>query len=300
MGLHVDRIQKSVRTVRRILGRASKRPTPDVIHDLRTHARRSQSVFESLSLRPTRHEQQMLRDLKRVRKAAGKVRDMDVLTAAAAGLHADAPHDCHVQLLEYLGFARYRHARRLRRIMRRSGPTLRRDLRRVARRVDGLLRETGSHQGTARANVSTELATTARELSNDLAAPSSLDRTNLHDFRLKIRALRYILEMADDPSQQEFVETLRAVKDAIGEWHDWEELIELATGVLDHGPRCELMAELETNANQRFDRALALANSMRQRYVPAPAGKPAGPSNNGHADGRTPRRSLRKATMTLT
>jgi CHAD domain-containing protein len=67
------------------------------------------------------------------------------------------------------------------------------------------------------------------KLSIELATPATLNRTNLHAYRLKIKERRYVLEMADDPGNQEFIDKLGEVKDAIGEWHDWEELIAIAS-----------------------------------------------------------------------
>jgi CHAD domain-containing protein len=86
MPLDIDRIQKSVRRVRKSLARAPKNPTPEKIHDLRTSARRLEATVEALGLDSKRREKRLLRDLAQVRKRAGKVRDMDVFTGHLLGL----------------------------------------------------------------------------------------------------------------------------------------------------------------------------------------------------------------------
>jgi CHAD domain-containing protein len=80
MAIAADRINKPTRKVRKLLKKLPKRPTSDQIHDLRTNARRSEATISALRLTKAKNERSMLRDLKKVRKGAGKVRDMDVLT----------------------------------------------------------------------------------------------------------------------------------------------------------------------------------------------------------------------------
>jgi len=60
------------------------------------------------------------------------------------------------------------------------------------------------------------------------------------------------LRLAEKPGNQEFIDTLGAVKDAIGEWHDWEELVTIAAKVLDHGGRCKLMTKLKDISHQKI------------------------------------------------
>jgi hypothetical protein len=55
---------------------------------------------------------------------------------------------------------------------------------------------------------------------------------------LKVKELRYVLQLSEDAQKQQLVNKLGAVKDAIGEWHDWEELIAIAANALSHGARC--------------------------------------------------------------
>lgn len=79
-----------------------------------------------------------------------------------------------------------------------------------------------------------------------------------------------MLEMADlhaDRQGSKLVVELKKVKDAIGEWHDWEELIALANKVLDHGNRCLLKRRLKSISEKKFHSALSLANGLRHRFA---------------------------------
>ena len=57
------------------------------------------------------------------------------------------------------------------------------------------------------------------------------------------------------------------MKDAIGEWHDWEGLIATAGDVLDHGPGCQLLRKFKENSETKFEQALALATKLRKNYL---------------------------------
>src|SRR5260370_17176367 len=102
MPLEPQHIQKPVRKLRKLVKKAPKRPTPDQVHDLRTHTRRFEATAQALRLDSKRNERRVLRALARLRKRAGKVRDMDVLTAHTSNLHIDKDQDCLIQLLQYL------------------------------------------------------------------------------------------------------------------------------------------------------------------------------------------------------
>ena len=103
------------------------------------------------------------------------------------------------------------------------------------------------------------------KLSCELATPATLNRKNLHAYRLKIKELRYVLEMADDPGNQGLIDELGEVKDAIGEWHDREELIAIAGQVLDHKENCKLLREVKVITSRKYETALSLTNKMRER-----------------------------------
>jgi CHAD domain-containing protein len=260
MPLDADRVQKPVRKLRKLLKGFPKQPAPEQIHDFRTRAQRLQATVAALGLESKGNERRMLRKLKRLRRRAGKIRDMDVLIGYVSGLHVDGERDCEVQLLEHLGAERSRQAKKMWALVRTYGRAVRRRLKRSAARLDQVLRKQND-RGPA------EAMATALQLSAQLGTPQHLDRKNLHPYRLKVKELRYVLQMAGRADQQQFVKSLGAVKDAIGEWHDWEELIAIANQVLDHGQGCRLVAELSRISDASFERAWSRTNEMRKKYV---------------------------------
>lgn len=86
-----------------------------------------------------------------------------------------------------------------------------------------------------------------------------------------VRKIRKLLKkmsvvMAEKPNQREFVQSLGEVKDAIGEWHDWEQLITIAKENLNHS-NCQLVRELKKTADAKYEHALALTEAMRKKYL---------------------------------
>src|SRR5262245_35546882 len=140
MSFDIKRIHKSSRRVVKFLRRNSTRPSSDAIHNLRTSTRSLETTFNALGLDSKRNLKRLLRGLGSVRKRAGKVRDMDVLTANALAVKETGERDCLVQLLEYLGAERNRYVDKLRRVIETENPKLRRDLKRSSTRVEKVVR----------------------------------------------------------------------------------------------------------------------------------------------------------------
>jgi CHAD domain-containing protein len=267
MPVNVDRIQKSVRKIRKYVKKAPTLPTPEQIHDLRTNTRKLESALHALSLDSNGDEQRLLKSVKRIRKRAGKIRDMDVLTANMCHVKVNGEGDCEVQLLEHLGARRHKYAKKLHSTVLQESAVLRKTLQREVAELDVLMQDSKPEQAAAQAGAH------ALELASQLTDPPRLNRSNLHPYRLKVKELRYVLQMAEDNGQSEFVEDLGELKDCIGEWHDWEELTAIAADVLDHGSSCRLQQELKRIGESKYEHALALATKLRKTYLKTSARK---------------------------
>jgi CHAD domain-containing protein len=219
----------------------------------------------------------LLGGLKKVRKRAGKVRDMDVLTGHAITVNPSGEQDCLVQLMEYLGAERKQYASKLRRVVKEDGRGLRRDLKRNRKRVIKLLKQ--EKDGSADSKAVSLTMAKAVQLSAELNSPARLSKSNLHRYRLKVKELRDVLLLSAQAGDEEFLRTLEEVKDAIGEWHDWEELISIAMKLLNHGARCKLIKHLRTISDSKYERALFLTRHLRSNYL-QPRNQP-GPGHEG-------------------
>lgn len=269
MPLQVNRVQKPVRKIRKLLKKMSAIPNPEEIHDFRTSSRRVESTLQVLPLASGRSGRRTSKALSRLRKRAGKVRDMDVLIGHATNLNqgsdTDADEkDCSIRLLEYLGAQRLKQAKKFHALTEQSGGKLSKRLKRISNKVEKALPATKA--GGSDRNASSEAAATALKLVSELATASRIGKGNLHSYRLKVKELQNILKMAND-SEHKFVKELGALKDAIGEWHDWDTLVGIAGDVLDHGTQCGLLRELKRKREEKYETALSLFEQTRKKYL---------------------------------
>ncbi|MGH9572489.1 MAG: CHAD domain-containing protein [Candidatus Acidiferrales bacterium] len=265
MALNEKRLEKSIKKIRKILKKRAKPLDPQEVHDLRTRSRRIESSIQATQLSTKRNERALLGNLRRIRKRAGKVRDMDVLTSHVLNLRVKGEEECLTRLAEHLGSERYKQAEKLRRTIKRYGEKTRQQLKRTRRRFERKI-EAASANGH---KLQSAAAITALQQSADLASPLTLNRGNLHPYRIKVKELRYILQVGEGEGDRKFVASLNETKDAIGEWHDWEELISIAQDVLDHVPHCALIGQLRRISLEKYESALTIVNKLRAAYLKA-------------------------------
>jgi CHAD domain-containing protein len=103
----------------------------------------------------------------------------------------------------------------------------------------------------------------------DLGDWKPLDAGNLHEFRLKVKQLRYTLQL-DAQADSILVETLGDVQRRVGDWHDWHQLEEIARAVLIYNKDRVLLDRISNTVKRRFHRALASANALRGKYLNMP------------------------------
>jgi CHAD domain-containing protein len=258
MAIDAEKIHKSLRKVRKLAVKLPKDPSPEEVHKLRTSARKLEAIFSALALDSQKNERQLIKEVRRIRKRAGKVRDLDVLTGDLATVHVDGETECQVLLLEHLGGERRKQAGKLRKLVGNNRSYLKTSLRKASARLNKQIEK-------VEPDAASLAAAESLRLSSELELPKRLNRGNLHPYRLKVKQLRYVLELA--PDHPKFVDDLGEAKDAIGEWHDWEELIAIASLVLDHGTSCKLMRKLKETADSKFAHALGVAENLRSTYL---------------------------------
>ncbi len=260
MAFDLGKVQNDIRELREFLKRAPKHPTPEEIHALRTCVRRFEASLQALAVDSRPNERRLLQRLAKLRRRAGKVRDLDVLTGYVAEARMKEEEVCRVQLLEHLGAEHARNCRRLYAFAVKHGEPLRRWLKDTAAYLGTLLADRARDSAAPGNAMLSEL-----RLQRELATPARLNVENLHPYRLKAKELRYILQMHNDPGDQKLIETLVKMKDAIGEWHDWQELLTIAREQLPHGSECKLLRSFQSTTEQKFDHALSVANNGRKQ-----------------------------------
>lgn len=69
------------------------------------------------------------------------------------------------------------------------------------------------------------------------------------------------------------LKALGQVKDIVGEWHDWIELLKIAGRVLDAKSDRRVLKKIEDTGRAKLAAGLLVANKIRQRYFSAGDGR---------------------------
>lgn len=257
--MEIDRenAERPLRKLRKTLKQLPDDPSVEAVHSLRTQTRRLEAIVDAFMLDRKKKTRDLLKAVTPVRKAAGDVRDMDVLVGNVLNLSRDQANDSLVRLVEHLGEMRIESARALRRTVGAKRKDARRGLKSYAKLIgrqfaDGKESVSGSTQAPAM-------------LATELARWPVLDGENVHDFRIKVKQLRYMLQLSK-AADGAMVDALGKVKDEVGDWHDWQELARIAKDTLDPVQDRSALRQIEEIGQVKFEKALATANAVRNEY----------------------------------
>lgn len=204
---------------------------PAAVHKARVASRRLREVLPTLALHLTAAADAR-KPVRRVTRALGPVRELDVTTAMFASLVAAGNVLPLARLTVEHTLAR-RRATALRDMQRALTP---RQQLRLTAALDDLA---GAAQGSAvtamAAAVTTRVAHRAHDVGEALTRLGVLyDPERLHDVRIAVKQLRYALEVAGDLRLARAVtplRSLRAAQELLGRAHDLHVLAELLRGV---------------------------------------------------------------------
>lgn len=253
---------------------------PESVHRFRTGSRRLQTLLEDIFPDRDRNQKKLLKLLNRVRKRAGKVRDIDVQLAALRNLKATQEPRRKSELTRELIDLRTQYDKKLRKALdKKMVRELNKRLKRAKRELD---------LKTARDPLATAKAMLARA---PRAAGTASDDL-LHQYRIITKRARYAAEFAakSEPAEQ-FILQLRRMQDALGDWHDWLMLTQNAAKRLEDGRHSTLLAMLRNVTGSKSRRARALlpgsnwahpaagsdgtaASTPRESAPPKPGAKP--------------------------
>lgn len=254
---HVTQLHRSLKRF------PSRRPAPEDVHRLRRQIRTLEAIVDVLTSGHKQKARRLLKAFGRIGKAAGKVRDMDVLVELTRSLPAASNDECLVQLLEYLGNQRFKAAAKLDTIISTQREKAFHSLKQCSRLIDESLIPLKKSAST---NLSIDTTALVQSLAEELSNFPRLNKDGLHSYRLKIKELRSVLLLLSD-GDTKFVIALGRAKDAIGEWHDWNELATVAQQAAGRGPACDVQRQVQLIARERLKRSIALANEIRKKSV---------------------------------
>src|ERR1700693_2875024 len=86
MPLDQENIRATFRKLSRQLSKLANKPAAESVHRFRTSSRRVEVLVADLAKKRSRNDRKLLKLLARLRKTAGRIRDLDVQTAALRSL----------------------------------------------------------------------------------------------------------------------------------------------------------------------------------------------------------------------
>lgn len=256
--------QKHCRAVFKKLDRELEKITlhssPERVHKFRTRTRRVETVLAELVPLPDRRTKKLMKILHRMRRKAGKVRDLDVQMALLRNLKITRSGREKSQLLRELAGEREKYERKL------------------AAAVGGdSAREL--HRRLKRASMNIAIPENLDPLSVALLQFSELSRNHspisqkiLHQYRIVGKQSRYLIEMAPKAAEVEpIINQLRKMQDVVGDWHDWLTLTERGEKLFGGVKDSALVAAMRNLTRAKFREAV---NAVSETKSFLSAGKP--------------------------
>lgn len=252
MPIDAKRSRLTFHKLAREITRLSKKSAPEAVHKFRTHSRRVEALLSEVVLEQHRNDRKLLKLLARLRKKAGRVRDLDVQIAALHSLKVPLGNGHKAQFLQALVAERTRREQKLARAFDpETAAQLRQRLKRAARRM--MIPDTNE-----------PLAAVLRKLTALGQRHVPLTEKTLHQYRIIGKRARYVAELSHDgPETQRVVEHLKHMQDVIGDWHDWLKLTQKAEELLGSVRESALVAMLRNVTQAKFRQSLDAVAELR-------------------------------------
>jgi CHAD domain-containing protein len=241
MPIDLKRSRLAFQRLGRELTKLAKKPAPESVHKFRTNSRRVEALLSEVAAQINRNERKLLKLLSRLRKKAGRVRDLDVEIAALRSLKIPEGNGHKSQFADALVEERASHEQKLVKAFdRATANEVRKRLKRAASEID-IPKNTEP------------LTLTLNKLANLGRDHATLTEKTLHQYRIIGKRARYIAELADHDSEaKRIVDQLKHMQDVIGDWHDWLKLTQKAEALFGGVRDSALVAMLRNVTQAKF------------------------------------------------
>ncbi len=257
MPIDAKRCRLTLQKLARELTKLTRKPLPENVHKFRTHSRRVEALLSEVTLKHHRNDERLLKLLARLRKKAGRVRDLDVQIDALRNLKIPGGNGHKAQFTGALVEERRKREQKLAKAFDRETSD---EIRKRLKRAGGQMRLPSAVE---------PLTQTLKSLADLGKNHSPLSEKTLHQYRILGKRARYIAELSgDDPEVLRVVEQLKYMQDVIGDWHDWLKLTEKAESLLGSVRESPLVALLRNVTQAKFRQAVdAVAHTRNSLSV---------------------------------
>lgn len=252
MSIDPKRSRQSFQKLSRELTKLTHKPEPESVHKFRTYSRRVEAVLSEVAQKRHGNDEKLLRLLARLRKKAGRVRDLDVQITCLRNLKVPQANGHKSQLMNALLEERIDREKKLRKAFdRKTADEIRNRLKRSAREI-------------SIPQDAEPLAATLAKLAQLGRGNAQLSEKTLHQYRIVGKRVRYVAELnGDDPQAQLVIEQLKHMQDVIGDWHDWLKLTEKAESLLGDVRQSSLVAMLRNVTQAKFRQSVQVVTELR-------------------------------------
>ncbi len=279
MPIVLKRCRLALQQLGRQVSKLAKNPAPESVHKFRTNSRRVEVLLSEVTPQPNRNDKKLLKLLSRLRKKAGRVRDLDVEIASLRSLKIPEGNGHKSQFMDALVQERARHEEKLAKAFnRKTADEIRKRLKRAASEMD--IPKNTEPVALARSKLA--------KLGRDHA---TLTERTLHQYRIIGKQARYIAELDDhDAEAKRVVDQLKHMQDVIGDWHDWLKLTQKAEALFGGIRDSALVAMLRNVTQAKFRQSVdAVAETRKalssKKPEPAPAPAASGRKQSAGASG---------------
>ena len=259
MAIDAKRARLIFQRLEREVTKLSKKPATASVHKFRTNSRRVEALLGEFALKQNRNQEKLLRLLARLRKKAGRVRDLDVQITAMRGLKNPQANGHKSQFMDALVQERRDREKKLAHAFDRgTAMEMRKRIKRVARELN--IPDAVDPAALALQRLA--------ELARDNAP---LTEKTLHQYRILGKRARYIAELAEGNAEAErVVDSLKNMQNVLGDWHDWLKLAQKAEEILGNVRESSLVAMLHNVARAKFRQSLDVVAELRSNLASKP------------------------------
>jgi CHAD domain-containing protein len=254
---HPEHTRLVFRKLGRQASKIAEKPAPENVHKFRTSSRRVEVLVADLAGQRGSNDMKLLKLLGRLRKKAGRVRDLDVQSAALHSLKIPQEPGRKSQLMRTLAEDRAKCEKKLVNALdKKTLAEVRKRLKRTASSLE--IPKNADPLSLAR-----------RKLAELEVGPGGITEKTLHQFRIAGKRARYIAELAGRNNEEatRLITLLNHMQDIIGDWHDWSQLAERAEKMFGGVQESALVAALRNIARAKFRQAVNTLTETRVALI---------------------------------
>ena len=245
MLLAPEHTRATFRKLARQMAKLADKPAPENVHKFRTSSRRVEVLVADLAESRSGNDKKLLKLLGRLRKKAGRVRDLDVQSAALRSLKIAQDPRRKAQLMRTLAEERDQREQKLAKSL---------DKQTLAEVRKRLKRSAASLEIPQNAD---PLRLARQQLGRLETDQGAVTEKTLHQFRIAGKRARYVAELAGkNPEAVRLIALLNHMQDVIGDWHDWVQLADKAEKLFGGVQDSALVAALRNITRAKFRQAV--------------------------------------------